>query len=174
MLRTGPSDLVLFSSYTGCWGKISRNVKKRKLTYKNAEFRKIRYLLNIFFNPCRSTFHKLWHYFISDESCAQACHSQVRQTVLRMPRMTFNTQMRGKCRQGLKSGITRHLLIRNCNSGNHGFVTVLIVSQPDFEYYSKQVFYTSEAIFCQQSNVILWLGRGRKRCILHAWIETPY
>ena len=69
MLRTGPSDFVLFSSYTGCWRKISRNVKKRKLTYKKAEFRKIRYLLNIFFNPCRSTFHRLWHYFISDETC---------------------------------------------------------------------------------------------------------
>ena len=38
-------------------GKISRNVEKRKLIYKKAEFWKIRYILNIFFILCRSTFH---------------------------------------------------------------------------------------------------------------------
>ena len=57
-----------FPSHTGRWGKISRNIKKRKLMYKKAQFWKIRYLLNIFFNPCRSTFHMTYH-FISDETC---------------------------------------------------------------------------------------------------------
>ena len=33
--------------------------KEKKLIYKKAEFCKIRYLFNIFFNPCRSTFHRL-------------------------------------------------------------------------------------------------------------------
>ena len=37
---------------------ISGNFPSAALIYKKAEFRKIRYLLNTFLNPCRSTFHR--------------------------------------------------------------------------------------------------------------------